>query len=125
MGGNDRGRHSWFKNKMLSYSVTLHVPSLLATERAKCSRATNALRACVKERDEAVERQEEAEAEVKETDSTVEVCMHVCMFVQWSLPVDTGGDRGVCLCRIRGVHVEIICPYLTWRCEFEVLRAIC
>eukprot|EP00903_Cladosiphon_okamuranus_P009502 g9054.t1 len=64
--------HSWFKHKILSYSVTLHVPSLLATERAKCGRAVNALRACVRERDSAHVRGESAALERKEAKATVE-----------------------------------------------------
>ncbi|CAM9766540.1 unnamed protein product [Ectocarpus sp. 4 AP-2014] len=64
--------HSWFKHKILSYSVTLHVPSLLATEKAKCGRAVNALRACVRSRDDAHARGAEAVLERKEATSTVE-----------------------------------------------------
>lgn len=66
-------RHSWFKNKILSYSVTLHVPSLLATERAKCIRAVNALGACVRDRDDSAARAAAAAEEGKETDANVEV----------------------------------------------------
>lgn len=85
-GNNDDGdvydqRHSWFKNKILSYSVTLHVPSLLATERAKCSRASNALRNCVKERDDAVKRGDELSADVKGIDASVEVRCFVIPFI--------------------------------------------
>lgn len=53
--------------------MTLHVPSLLATERAKCGRAVNALRACVRERDGAHVRGEGAALERKEAKATVEV----------------------------------------------------
>ncbi|CAM9843851.1 unnamed protein product, partial [Hapterophycus canaliculatus] len=64
--------HSWFKHKILSYSVTLHVPSLLATEKAKCDRAVTALRACARERDTAQARGAEASMERKEAKVTVE-----------------------------------------------------
>ncbi|CAM9922074.1 unnamed protein product [Pylaiella littoralis] len=64
--------HSWFKHKILSYSVTLHVPSLLATEKAKCSRAVNALGVCARERDNAHVRGEAAALERKDAKTTVE-----------------------------------------------------
>lgn len=66
-------RHSWFRHKILSYSVTLHVPSLLATETAKCSRAANALRTCARDRDRANLRGQQAAEEEKEANDTVEV----------------------------------------------------
>ncbi|CAM9341092.1 unnamed protein product [Laminaria digitata] len=64
--------HSWFRHKILSYSVTLHVPSLLATETAKCSRAANALRSCARDRDQAHLRGQQAAQEEKEANDTVE-----------------------------------------------------
>eukprot|EP00904_Undaria_pinnatifida_P010113 jgi/Undpi1/6231/HiC_scaffold_20.g08715.m1 len=64
--------HSWFRHKVLSYSVTLHVPSLLATETAKCSRAANALRTCVRDRDRAQLRRKQALEEEKDANSTIE-----------------------------------------------------
>eukprot|EP00640_Fibrocapsa_japonica_P003940 CAMPEP_0113943752 /NCGR_PEP_ID=MMETSP1339-20121228/27330_1 /TAXON_ID=94617 /ORGANISM="Fibrocapsa japonica" /LENGTH=354 /DNA_ID=CAMNT_0000948697 /DNA_START=47 /DNA_END=1111 /DNA_ORIENTATION=+ /assembly_acc=CAM_ASM_000762 len=39
-------RYSWFKEKLLSYSVDLHVPSVRGIERAKCERALAAFDAC-------------------------------------------------------------------------------
>lgn len=55
--------------------MTLHVPSLLATERAKCGRAVNALRACVREKDSAYVRRGSAELERKDAKATVEVSL--------------------------------------------------
>lgn len=80
-------RHSWFKHKVLSYSVTLHVPSLLATEKAKCGRAVNALRACVRSRDEAHARGGEAVLERKEATSNVEVCVPLYINSLWPWPM--------------------------------------
>ena len=54
--------------------MTLHVPSLLATETAKCSRAANALRTCARDRDRAHLRGQQAAEEAKEAYDTVEVC---------------------------------------------------
>lgn len=70
--------HSWFKHKILSYSVTLHVPSLLATEKAKCARAVTALRACARERDTAQAKGGEAALERKEAKATVDVSVYPC-----------------------------------------------
>lgn len=53
--------------------MTLHVPSLIATERAKCGRAVNALRACVRERDGLHFRVQEATKDVQEVDENVQV----------------------------------------------------
>lgn len=53
--------------------MTLHVPSLLATETAKCSRAVNALRTCARDRDRARVRGQQAAEEEKEANDTVEV----------------------------------------------------
>ncbi|CAN0035813.1 unnamed protein product [Phaeothamnion confervicola] len=36
--------YSWFNTKTLAYSITLHVPSLLTQERARCERAQQAMR---------------------------------------------------------------------------------
>ncbi|CAM9284323.1 unnamed protein product [Ascophyllum nodosum] len=65
-------RYSWFKHKVLSYSVTLHVPSLVATERAKCARAVNALRACARERERMYFRVEQGTIDGQEVDQTVQ-----------------------------------------------------
>lgn len=84
-------RFSWFKHKVLSYSVTLHVPSLIATERAKCGRAMNALRACVRERDGLRVKVQETTGDVQEVDENAQVrfCRQVnrtCMFAGFSIP---------------------------------------
>lgn len=70
--------------------MTLHVPSLLATEIAKCSRAVNSLRICVRERDRAHVRAEEAAVEEKEASATVEVGVTLPVFVCTSSRLTSG-----------------------------------
>ncbi|CAM9718426.1 unnamed protein product [Discosporangium mesarthrocarpum] len=72
--------YSWFNGKTLAYSVILHVPSILATETAKCVRAARALEEGMQVKHQSRARAEEltkeevdVAASIKELEAKLEV----------------------------------------------------
>lgn len=57
------------------------MPSLLATETAKCSRAGSVLGTCVRARDRARVRKQEATSELREADGDVKVSVRSSTYV--------------------------------------------